>query len=500
MLDYCQHYGLRLTKLFEDSAISGGAVAGRDQFEAMTELAKRADEPLVSAILYWDTKRFARNQLDSQFYKADLRRRGYKLVSISDDIPDNEFSIVFEAFLEWKAEKDRQDIAKDTRRGLQFIVGLKDDQGHYIGLAPGKPPTCFIGQSYDTGLKRNNGKPRITQRWVPDPATWDKGKLAWKLRSERASYKEIEAATGLFSGTINPASSYQGFFANEIYIGRFRYGGHLYENFVPAMATMEQWEAVQKLAYQRPTKGEKFPTGKIHPYTGRGDFLLSGLCECMYCGSTLHASQNRQYARGREWPAYTCALKKARPGECEAKQIPAHRLEFAVLQFVNTRVLTSDFVEALVTDVNRLLDDTGPVEQQLETQRSKIATLRQAVNNLLDLAEIHGSQAVVERLAQRENELKSAQWEMERLTRQLQQAKISVSPGLIVTLLSDMKLTLLGKEVKARQKILRQCVEKIEVGRTRARLYYKFPLVSLVEDWYMPSTGHLLIFNAEIII
>jgi len=93
--------------------------------------------------------------------------------------------------LEGKAQKDREDISKDAKRGLAFIVGLKDENGNYLRVAPGRPPTLFRGERYDTGLKRNNGKPRIGQRWVLDPETWEKGKLAWLMRAERASYKDI---------------------------------------------------------------------------------------------------------------------------------------------------------------------------------------------------------------------------------------------------------------------------------------------------------------------
>ena len=191
VLAYCEHYQLRLERVFEDGAISGGSTIGRDEFGLMIDLARQNSKPMVDGILYWDTKRFARNQLDSQFYKGDLRRRGYRLISLSDDIPDNEFSVVIEAFLEWKAQKDREDISKDTKRGLAYIVSMKDENGNYIGLMPGRPPTFFKGESFDTGLKRNNGQPRIVQRWVPDPETWERGKVVWEMRAERASYIKI---------------------------------------------------------------------------------------------------------------------------------------------------------------------------------------------------------------------------------------------------------------------------------------------------------------------
>ena len=47
MLAYCEHHQLRLEQVFEDSAISGGSVAGREQFELMVEMARRAERPVA---------------------------------------------------------------------------------------------------------------------------------------------------------------------------------------------------------------------------------------------------------------------------------------------------------------------------------------------------------------------------------------------------------------------------------------------------------------------
>lgn len=500
LLAYCEHHRLHLARLFEDGAISGGSVAGRDQFELMIDLARLSDQSQVDGIIYWDTKRFARNQLDSQFYKADLRRLGYKLISISDDIPDNEFSIVFEAFLEWKAQKDREDISKDSKRGLAFIVGLQDESGQYLSIFPGRPPTCFRAERYDTGLKRNNGKSRIVQRIVPDPETWERGRLAWQMRAERASYQEIEQACRLFPNPINPAGCYRSFFANEIYIGRLHYGGRIYEDFVPKLTTVEIWGKVQKLSHKRPKRGSKFPAGKIHPKTGRAKrYLLSGLCECEYCQSAMHGSVNTRPDRSQFWRFYICAKKSARSQDCQSKSVSAERLEAATLEVINTRVLTLDFIGRLVEQVNRLLSDTDQIEARLIEAQQQIKQLDRAITNLLDLAELHASADVLSRLRQRESEREVKRSELGRLERQLVSQSVRVDEKLIVSVLADISRTLNGTEIKARQQVLSQIVEKIKIGRDSARLYYKIPLQQLYWDWLMPPREIASIPTPEIV-
>ena len=489
VLAYCRHHRLHLARSFEDGAISGGSVAGRDEFELMVELARLEKRPAVDGIVYWDIKRFARNILDSQFYKADLRRRGYKLISLSDNIPDNEFSVVFEAFLEWKAQKDREDISKDSRRGLRYLVEMKDGDGRYLALVPGKPPTCFKGVPYDTGLKRNNGQVRIVQRWIPDPDTWERGQLAWQMRADRASYDEIERATRLFPNPINPGSAYKFFFSNEIYIGRFHYGGQVYEDYVPALTTLDTWNRVQELTFKRPRKGQPFPAGKTHPKAGRSErYLLSGLCTCIYCQSAMHGSRNARSDRTRFWHYYLCAKKKSSPAECAAKQTSARKLEESVIHEINANILTIDFVGGLVEQVNALLNDTASTRAAIDEAQGRLRELARAIKNLVDMAELHPSPDLVERFRQREIERETEKLKLERLQQRLRQSVI-IDEEIIVAVLGDMKRTLGGGEIKVRQRLLQQMVKKIEVGHDYGRLHCRFPIENLTGGvLYMPPT------------
>lgn len=492
VLGYCEYHRLHLARLFEDGAISGGSIAGRDEFELMVELSRLEKRPVVDGIIYWDIKRFARNVLDSQFYKADLRRRGYRLISISDNIPDNEFSIVFEAFLEWKAQKDREDIAKDTKRGLHYIVEMKDAEGNYLSVAPGKPPTCFRGERYDTGLKRNNGQPRIVQRWVPDEATWARGQRAWEMRAERASNDQIRRETGLYASAIDTGSVFNTFFRNQIYIGRFRYGGQVFEDFVPALTTLDIWHRVQELHYKRPEKGQSFPVGKIHPKTGRSEeYLLSGLCSCIFCQTAMHGNRNKRSDRTRFWRYYVCARKKARPAECQGKQVSAQRVEEAVLDKVNSTVLTLDYVGALAEQVNALLNDTAALEAMIEEKQARLRDIGRAIKNLIDTVEVHPSPDLVDRLRQREMERETERLNLERLQQRRRQA-ISIDEAVVMAVLGDMRRSLGGGEMRVRQKLLQQVVKKIEVGHNYGRVQCRFPLESLVGVWFVPSTENEL--------
>jgi site-specific DNA recombinase len=484
-LAYCEHYKLRIDHVFKDAAISGESVTKRDEFGLMIELAHTSARPLVDGIIYWDTKRFARNQIDSQFFKSDLRRRGYKLISLSDNIPEGEMGILYEAFLEWKAQKDRDDISKDSIRGLAFIVGMKDANGNYLSIAPGRPPTFFRGEKYDTGLRRNDGRPRIVQRWVPDPETWEKGKLVFQMRSERASYKDIEAEARLFPDSIAPGGMYTTIFRNEIYIARFHFGGQVYENFVPVLATPEQWERVQALTYNR-KKGYLFEV--IHPKSGRGPFLLSGLCKCFYCQAAVWGSRNTRPNRNTFWRFYICSRKKARPLDCEGSQVSANKIESQVIDIISSQVLTIDFVDRLVEGANRFLSDTARIQEEIEAKKEKLQRVKAFIQRLIETIEMKPTPTLINRLEEREAERDQLQREIERLELRVKHTSLVIDHKYVAKFLGEMKDKLNGEEMEAKRLVLQTTLSKIEVGREVARLHTTFPLAS---HWLysVPPTG-----------
>jgi site-specific DNA recombinase len=284
--EYCRQHHLVLLRVFADEARPGSTITGRDAFDDLIHYcrqsapsAKRRSPDAPNGILLWDLKRFARDRLDNAFFKADLRRRGYTVIFLSDNIPQGGIGHIYEAMLEWKAEQDLQDISKDARRGLSDLVSTRGPDGKYLSLCPGRPPTGFKGGPHTLGVKRD-GTPRIVQRWVPDPETWDLCGRAWEMRVNGASYREVHEATRLL-GSIG---SYATFFRNRIYTGTLDCGGQEYHDFVPALITEEAWYQVQTM---------RKPRYQHRPNLDSSDYALSGLPHCGLCGRAMKADLKR---------------------------------------------------------------------------------------------------------------------------------------------------------------------------------------------------------------
>jgi DNA invertase Pin-like site-specific DNA recombinase len=143
---YSMKHGIHLTMTFADEARPGSTIVKRDALQDMLAKArqlapsrKERHPEAPDGILFWDTRRLGRDQVDNAFIKADLRRRGFVLIFLSDDIPDvGDFTPVIEAFLDWKAEQDLKDIGRDAQRGLHDLAR----KGYHPG---GFPPQRLQG-------------------------------------------------------------------------------------------------------------------------------------------------------------------------------------------------------------------------------------------------------------------------------------------------------------------------------------------------------------------
>lgn len=90
--------------IYVDEGISGRRAEKRPAFMRMIAAAKRKPAPF-DAILVHRFDRFARSREDSVVYKSMLRRDcGVQVISTTESIEDDKFSVILEAMLEAMAE------------------------------------------------------------------------------------------------------------------------------------------------------------------------------------------------------------------------------------------------------------------------------------------------------------------------------------------------------------------------------------------------------------
>lgn len=380
---WCQRQGLRLTRVFADAARPGSSTVGRDQFLEMLRYlrsAKRAERGVV----IWKFSRFARDIDDAQYFKADLRRRGYEIYSIKDQIPEGSTGRFFESALDWMNQRFLEDLSTDVKRGLHHIVSQ-------YGAVPGTPPRGFRRESVVIGQRRD-GSPHSVARWVPDPDLVEAVRTAWRMRAAGASYAEIHAATRLY-GSLN---SYVTFFRNPIYKGLLEYGGQSIPDYCEPVVDPATWELVQELQAKSAERyhNQNDPSAPQHPGRHRSRYLLSGLAYCAACGSLL-IGDSFAFGQGQRRYYYQCGNAR-RTQTCAAKKIPQDALEEAVIATLGEYILSPQVVSAqqLVLD-----EDAAAGGQRLETRREQLrrdlAAVERRLSRLADLLIERGSSATL---------------------------------------------------------------------------------------------------------
>ncbi len=110
---------------FLEEAAPGGSVNHREVFQEM--LATRRQKPApFDALIVWDLARFGRGDpLDSQFYKAMIRRLDIEVISITESslIPEGVFDPLVVAVIDLKNDLVLGDLGCNVKRGLRANIG-----------------------------------------------------------------------------------------------------------------------------------------------------------------------------------------------------------------------------------------------------------------------------------------------------------------------------------------------------------------------------------------
>lgn len=276
--------------VYVDEGISGRRAEKRPAFMRMIAAAKRKPAPF-DAILVHRFDRFARSREDSVVYKSMLRRDcGVQVISITESIEDDKFSVILEAMLEAMAEYYSINLADEVRKGMTE----KARRGGRQTCAP-------------------FGYRTIGGQLVPEPTESALVVEIFRRFVDGESYFAIARwLNGIGARTRNGCNfqnrSVRYILRNVTYIGKNAWtpkrerdhssGYVTTENTIISDATHEPivshelWDAAQ----QRIEKLKIMYPHSSQP-TKHADWL-SGIVRCPYCGSVMVRNIQGKYANG----------------------------------------------------------------------------------------------------------------------------------------------------------------------------------------------------------
>ena len=125
--DYAKANGYSVAREYIDEAESG-RVADRPQFREMIEEGGKPKAPF-DVILVWKFSRFTRKREHAVAFKSQLRRKGIRVVSITEQAEDNATGRLLEGIIESVDEYYSENLAQEVVRGMREAAS----RGFFLG-------------------------------------------------------------------------------------------------------------------------------------------------------------------------------------------------------------------------------------------------------------------------------------------------------------------------------------------------------------------------------
>ena len=464
--DYAQKHGYLVAREYVDEAESG-RIADRPQFQKMLNEASKPETPFQE-ILVWKFSRFTRKREHAVAFKAMLRRRGVRVVSITEQADDTPTGKLLEAIIESVDEFYSENLAQEVTRGMReaasrgFWVTSYAPYGYkrvYVQDGPKKRPTLELNPPADAVVRRIfdmvlQGKSilDVTKTLNAEGIPTTNGKK-W-LKTTIHTMLANEAYTGAVVWGIKAKDK-----AEPVRV----------EDAFPAIITKREFQRAKKLLGSRAPK-------KVNPRRASSPYLLSGLLKCETCGKAMTAAE----AKSGKYTYYVChSLLKRGSGTCETPRLNAKSFEKLIVDEIRANILTESNIRDLVKLLDEEMDGVASeqrerlenIEEELEEVKRRLSRIWQVIETT-DIEMADASERIREH-RDRKEKLEIAAQEARKLLSDRRQFLDSADT--IATFAEDMSEFLKTSELTQTRAFVHSFVKEIEVKSGRAAIVYSIP-------------------------
>ena len=435
----------------------------------MIEQGSQPNAPF-EVILVWKFSRFTRKREHAVAFKSMLRRKGIRVVSITEHADDSPTGKLMEAIIESVDEFYSENLAQEVVRGMREAAS----RGFFLGS---KAPFGYTRVKVSDGAKE---RPTLEV----DPATAPVVKEVFESSLQGNGLKEICKTLNDRGITNRGKRWYKGglhyLLTNEAYTGTAVWGRTSKEEKAqdpvrvkgawPALVSRALFDEVQQAMRDRAPKVQR-------PARVGSRFLLSGLLKCGVCGRPYSA----QGAKSGQFAYYICGtLFREGAGTCSARYLNAPRVEDFVVEKIRERILTEETIVELVKLVAEKVDAmAGELAGRLEVIDAELGDVRKRLERLYEALET--SELTLEvlpprifSLRHREEQLEAAR---EDAKTQLEQRRVELpTTEEIKGYVADFRDFLEEGTFPERKALIRNFVEGIEVVGDEATLTYTIPM------------------------
>lgn len=363
MLEYACKNGYTVSKeyIYSDEGISGRKAKSRPAFMKMIKDAK-IRKPF-DVILVHKYDRFARSREDSVIYKSLLKKEcGIKVISITEQIEDDKFSVILESMLEAMAEYYSLNLSDEVLKGMYE----RAQRGGYQARAP-------IGYKMKNKMLVIDDQKKDTIKYIF--YAYEKGTNI----SDIADYlNKIGVTTN--TGLPFKKRSIEYILKNPVYAGFISFNSKKKGSIIVPGIHEKIIDEKLFFSIKETLSNDKHlltRSSKQHKH------FLSGFLYCSTCGSPL-------VYNNAKCPFFQCSQYKK--GNCSSHYVTAHSIENAVLdELTNVFSYTTGPYELKNTGAslyeNELLKAKSALKRARTSYLNGIDTLSQYDSNKTELTE-----------------------------------------------------------------------------------------------------------------
>ena len=363
--DYAEKHNLRVVKIFDgDKAKS--ASKETEKRKDLHKMLTAAESGTFQYIIVYELNRFMRNRAESVLFKSQLEKYGVRVLSVCENITNDEGGELYEMILEWRDEKYSRDLSRRVKHGLDTSVANGTFCGGFLiyGYRKHKEPINGKNERYIKTVEIDEEQAAIV-RYVFEE--YDKG----------VEKKEIASALNAqgyrLKGKMFTGKSFDRWVVNDKYTGEFYFGSRLCNNMYPAIIDKALFRRVQ----ERLNKNKYFAGGVA---TARIPYLLTGKAVCAHCETDMVAGGGTSRT-GKTYQYYDC--KQMKKGNCDKRHEHKDVLERYVTECVRDFLSDSQNAEIAVADtLNYYEKRTGA--ESIKSIETKIANAKKEVEKLAD--------------------------------------------------------------------------------------------------------------------
>ena len=459
---YADRNSIEIVGEYVDSGVSG-TLSKRPQFDRMISDAVGPDRP-VDVILIYRQSRFARNTRLFLNTLHQLGECGIEMVSVTENFGEGRTKKVGQTLVALMDEQRAIDDAIQTRKSRRANARA--------GFWNGGP----VPFGYETYAARSDGKKdRMKLRIVPAEADIVQQIFDWadQGRGGRWICKTLNERSSTLRGARFTNGNLAGILGREHYTGRYfdrtaDDDGNVPEREdwievpCPQIVSREQFERVAALRASR-------APSQMAPHEAAGTTLLTGIAKCAIpgCGAGMTirsgTSRNRQ-----KFYYYSCNHKTNGGQRCTCPNVRREKLDKAVLEAIEKRILGPGRLHQLLKDVIELSDGKREkLEQELTQANAERTRRRTAIDRLLVLIEEGVMKAsdpeFANRLAENRSAVATLTARIEVLESQLARGSRKITPEVLERFSRQLREKLHDEDPTLRKAYLRMLVDRVEV-------------------------------------